>query len=256
MKTNARLALAFIPALFFLSANLSHGMGRIPKEVYQKKAAELEALRLDFDRTKKQCDLERSNLQAKLDEEKTQKAQEVDKLKSTYDNLMEGMKKEIEQGSIQITQLQGKLSVSLVDQILFRSGQSKLNEQGEQVLKRVADILKNVSGKQIRIEGHTDNVPISEALKKIFPSNWELSTARATTVVRYLEDMGGISPQLLIAAGYGQTRPIADNGTAEGRAKNRRIEIALIPLEGSAAAAPPPAPSIAPLPAPPAPNAR
>ena len=159
----------------------------------------------------------------KQDVEK-EKALEVEKLKGTYDSLVTDMKKEIQQGSIQITQLQNKLSVSLVDRIVFNSGEAEINDGGKQVLKKVKD-------KQIRIEGHTDNIPIGGSLKEKFPSNWELSTARATTVARYLQDAGGVNPEYLYAAGYGPYHPVADNATAEGRSKNRRIEIALVPRE-------------------------
>lgn len=186
----------------------------------------------------KDMDSSKSELQKRLAEftrEKQdlekQKTDEVQKLKSTYDNLVTDMKKEIEQGSIQITQLQNKLSVSLVDKIVFNSGEAEVNDQGKQVLKRVADILKKVKGKQILIEGHTDNVPIGGALKEKFPSNWELSTTRATSVARYLQDVGGIDPKILSAAGYAHFRPVADNSTPEGRSKNRRIEIVLVPIE-------------------------
>src|SRR2546428_10562 len=82
--------------------------------------------------------------------------------------------------------------------------ESQVNEQGKQVLKRVSDVLKKVKGKQIRIEGHTDNVPVGGSLKEIYPTNWELSTARATAVARYLQEAGGVDPQLLTAAGYGE----------------------------------------------------
>lgn len=186
----------------------------------------------------KDMESSKSDLQkrvAELTKEKQEventKSLEVNKLKSTYDNLVSDMKKEIDQGSIQITQLQNKLSVNLVDKILFNSGEAEVNEQGRQVLKRVANILKKVQDKQIRIEGHTDNEPIGPKLKDKFPSNWELSTTRATTVARYLQDAGGVDPKYLSASGYAEYRPIADNLKPEGRSKNRRIEIVLVPME-------------------------
>ncbi|MBI2915445.1 MAG: OmpA family protein [Elusimicrobia bacterium] len=110
-----------------------------------------------------------------------------------------------------------------------------LDSNKNELQKRVADILKKVQDKQIRIEGHTDNIPIGGLLKDRFPTNWELSTARATSVARYLQDSGGIDPKILYAAGYGQHRPIADNLTSDGRSKNRRIEIALVPLDTASA---------------------
>ena len=88
--------------------------------------------------------------------------------------------------------------------------------------------------KAIRVEGHTDNVPIAPSLRVRFATNWELSTARATAVVRYLQDKAGIAPDHLIASGYGEYRPLSPNTTPEGRAQNRRIEIVLVPVENAA----------------------
>jgi chemotaxis protein MotB len=149
---------------------------------------------------------------------------------STYDGLLKEMKEEIEQGQIAITELKGKLTVDVVDKILFDSGQSEIKPEGLAVLKRVVDILIAVTDKTIRVEGHTDNVPIKGALAKRYPTNWELSAARAITVTRYLEKEG-LDPVLLSAAAFGEYLPVADNDTAEGRAKNRRIAIILLPKE-------------------------
>lgn len=118
----------------------------------------------------------------------------------------------------------------MVEKILFDSGSAEIKKEGKKVLDRVVEILKNVKDRQINIEGHTDNVPISPRLAQKFPTNWELSTARATNVVRYLQEKG-IDPALLSATGYAEYRPVSPNDTEEGRAKNRRIEIVLVPLE-------------------------
>jgi chemotaxis protein MotB len=157
--------------------------------------------------------------------------QEISELKSTYDDLTSELHDKIVQGEIEITQLKDKLTVKMVDKILFDSGSAAVKKGGKKVLSQVADILKKVEDRQIVVEGHTDNVPISSRLRDVFPSNWELSTARATNVVRYLQDEGGISPNLLSAVGYGEYRPIASNKTKEGKSKNRRIAIVLVPLD-------------------------
>ncbi|MBI3012581.1 MAG: OmpA family protein, partial [Elusimicrobia bacterium] len=223
------------------SANLAASQKKADEE-HAKKNENIQSLTATNAQLLKDLDSNKNELQkrvADLVKEKQEvekiKTAEVEKLKSTYDNLVQGMKKEIQQGSIQITQLKDKLTVSLVEKIVFNSGESEVNEQGKQILKRVADILKKVQDKQIRIEGHTDNIPIGGLLKDRFPTNWELSTARATSVARYLQDSGGIDPKILYAAGYGQHRPIADNLTSDGRSKNRRIEIALVPLDTASA---------------------
>ncbi len=154
----------------------------------------------------------------------------VQKVSSTYEGLLKEMKQEIEQGQIAITELKGKLTVDVVDRILFDSGRAEVKREGLEVLKRVVSILIGVTDKTIRVEGHTDNVPISGALVKRYPTNWELSAARAITVTRYLEKEG-LDPALLSAAAFGEYQPVADNGTPEGRAKNRRIAIILLPKE-------------------------
>lgn len=150
--------------------------------------------------------------------------------KNTYDSLVKELKQEIKQGEVQITQLRDKLTVNMVEKILFDSGSAMIKKNGKKVLDRVADILKNVTGQQIKVEGHTDNVPIGPGLADKFPTNWELSTARATTVVRYLQEKG-VGPKYLSAEGYSEFRPVEPNETDEGKAKNRRIEIVLIPLD-------------------------
>jgi chemotaxis protein MotB len=151
-------------------------------------------------------------------------------MKKTYDSLLGEMNEEIKKGEISVTQLKDKLSVNLVEKILFDSGSAEIKKDGKKVLERVAEILKKVSDKQVRVEGHTDNVPIGTRLQERFPSNWELSAARATTVARYLQDKG-IDPKLLSACGYSEYRPVTPNDTDEAKAKNRRIEIALIPKD-------------------------
>ncbi len=157
--------------------------------------------------------------------------QEISTLKSTYDDLTAELHDKIVQGEIEIIQLKDKLTVKMVDKILFASGSANVKKGGKKVLSQVAEILKKVEDRQILVEGHTDNVQISSRLREKFPSNWELSTARATNVVRYFQDEGGIDPTLLSAIGYGEYRPVASNETKEGKAKNRRIAIVLVPVE-------------------------
>jgi len=157
------------------------------------------------------------------------KEAEINRLKQTYDDLVKDMEAEIKQGEIQITRLADRLSVSLVDRILFPSGEADITPAGLKVLERVGKVLKAAQGKTIRVEGHTDNVAISDRLKEKFPTNWELSTARASNVVRFLQEQVGIEPERLHAIGLSEYHPIASNATARGRSQNRRIEIGLLP---------------------------
>jgi len=171
---------------------------------------------------------------AELTQEKMDAIKEKERLieeqKHSYDNLVSRLTDEIKKGEIEVSQLKDKLTLTMVEKILFDSGKADIKTNGKKVLDRVAEILKDIKDKQIRIEGHTDNVPIGPVLAEKFPTNWELSTARATTVVRYLQEKG-VSPEFLNAAGYSEFNPVESNETDEGKAKNRRIEIVLIPLD-------------------------
>jgi len=120
----------------------------------------------------------------------------------------------------------GKVYVSLSDKLLFKSGDANVEVKGKEALKKLADVLNKNSDVSIAIEGHTDNVPIKTA---IYKDNWDLSTARATNVVRLLSDEYGMDAHRLTASGKGEYFPIADNSTPEGKAKNRRTEIVLSP---------------------------
>ena len=178
-----------------------------------------------------------AELKALVDQLQLEKAQvikekerAVSNVKTTYDSLVEELRQEIKEGEIQITQLKDKLTVNMVDKILFDSGSAVIKRNGKKVLDRVAEILKSIEDQQIKVEGHTDNVPIGSGLAEKFPSNWELSTARATTVVRYLQGQG-VDPGLLSAEGYAEYQPVSPNDTDEGKARNRRIEIVLVPVE-------------------------
>jgi chemotaxis protein MotB len=166
----------------------------------------------------------------KLEQEKAAKDAEIAKLTSTYEDLTGSLRAEIAQGDVKIQQVRDRLTINMVDRILFDSGSTKIKPAGLKVLKQVGDALKKVTDKQIRIEGHTDNVPIGSGLKGKFPTNWELSTARATSVVRELID-GGVAPEFLTAAGRAETKPVSSNDSEEGRSQNRRIEIALYPKD-------------------------
>lgn len=161
--------------------------------------------------------------------EKEVKEEQIETVTQTYQNLIDNMQEEIKRGEIKISELAGKLNVNIVDKILFDSGESTVSEQGKKILARVGNILKQDTTKIIRVEGHTDNVQIHRRLKKQFPTNWELSTSRATNVVRFLQDKLRINGRFLEAVGHSEYAPVAPNTTTEGRAQNRRIEITMIP---------------------------
>src|SRR6266540_2715162 len=158
------------------------------------------------------------------------KEEEVQKTSKTYEDMLEKMKSEISKGQVTISELKGKLTVNMLNAILFDSGKAEVKPEGLEVLQKVIDILKSVRDKAIRIEGHTDNVQIVGALAGKYPTNWELSAARAINVSRYLQQQG-IDPGALAAVAYGEFKPVAPNDTEEGKARNRRIEINLVPKD-------------------------
>jgi len=203
------------------------------------KAEAAEKARLEQERTAKEAEIQQQSEQlkaeaadkARLEQERAAKEAEIQRLTRTHEELTKSLEAEIAKGDIKIKQVRDRLTINMVDRVLFDSGQSRVKPSGLKVLKQVSDILKNVTDKQIRIEGHTDNVPIGVKLKERFQTNWELSTARATSVVRYLIEEGGVDRANLLAVGYADTKPIASNDTEEGRTANRRIEIALYPKD-------------------------
>jgi chemotaxis protein MotB len=150
-------------------------------------------------------------------------------LKSTYEALIADLKKEIERQEVTIKEFKDKISVTLVDRILFEFGKATITSEGEKILEKVGEILKNIQGKQIRIVGHTDNIPIMPKYRYKFRTNWELSAARAAAVIRYFQKNIHLDPKNLEAVGRSFYEPIASNETSQGRAQNRRVEIIISP---------------------------
>ncbi len=181
------------------------------------------------DLRQKVSDLEKENGKLKEDIIALQKVKEekVKEVSSTYEQLLSNMKNEIAQGQVVISELKGKLTVNMEAAILFDSGKADVKPAGLGILGKMIDTLKGVTDKAIRIEGHTDNVQISGGLTRVFPSNWELSAARAINVTKFLQQQG-LDPAFLSVAAFAENKPVADNSTSEGRAKNRRIEITLV----------------------------
>jgi chemotaxis protein MotB len=135
-------------------------------------------------------------------------------------------------GSVEIGASREGIVISLAGNLLFDSGKSDLKPRGMTLLDTLAERLRTMPN-EIRVEGHTDNIAIATPL---YPSNWELSSARATTVGRYFAEQSDIAPNRLIAAGFGEFRPIAPNDSREGRARNRRVDLVVLFPQGPAAA--------------------
>lgn len=191
----------------------------------EQKLAALEAERAQLATEKEQLSSEKEQLSQTVQEQEA----ELAKLKATYDDLQDKMKAEIAEGAIRLSHAEGRIQVDLVDKVLFDSGDASISARGQEVLTRLGSVLAKVEDKSIQVSGHTDDSPPSQKLQSTFPSNWELSVARAVNVVRFLQDTGGVPARRLVAAGYGQMRPVSTNATPLGRARNRRIEVLLMP---------------------------
>jgi chemotaxis protein MotB len=150
----------------------------------------------------------------------------VERLEKLATEFREKLKSEISEKDVEIEQLRDQLSVRVLDRILFNSGSADILPKGRAVLDKLAAVFAGTD-EMIRVEGHTDFVPIGRRLKERYPSNWELSTARASSVVRYFEHAHKIDAQRMEAVGFSMFRPVAPGETAEDLARNRRVEIVL-----------------------------
>ena len=156
---------------------------------------------------------------------------QVEELEQARRLLEDRLAKEIQDKQILLERTSRGLVITMTNDILFDSGKAKLKKSARSVLDKIASVIKEAApDRDVGVEGHTDNVPIKYSGWK---SNWELSTARATSVLHYLIDECGMPPDRLSAIGYGEFRTIATNDTKEGRARNRRVEIIILPKEMS-----------------------
>jgi chemotaxis protein MotB len=196
--------------------------------------AENAQLRKELDRLGKNADKllgEKGTLATALDQararlDELRKAQAAaDARAALFKQLALKFQKMIDSGELKIVLRDGRMVLQLSNDVLFDSGQTDIKPGGQTALKEVATVFKTLGGRRFQVAGHTDNVPIKT---ERFASNWELSTARAVQVTRFLVAQG-VKPEVLSAAGYGEFDPVAGNADGAGRAKNRRIEITLQP---------------------------
>lgn len=152
--------------------------------------------------------------------------QEVAKA-DTYQQLNSRLQSEVAADQAQITQLQNVVRVSLANGILFPEGGWELNAGGKATVAKLAPVLKTLSGQTIQLKGYTDNLPIGPELRSRFPSNVELSKARAQAVASELAAQGVAGPMISVA-GFGDADPVASNDTPQGRAKNRRVVMDIV----------------------------
>jgi chemotaxis protein MotB len=202
---------------------------------------EMDALRAKLDETAANLSNAHAENQKSQDQITTLQTQvaDLEKEKELVAQMAKGLEGELradlESKDVTISKLQGKLTVNILDRVLFDSGEAVLKPDGQAVMQKIGVILAKHSELKIHVIGHTDNVPIRPGARSRFASNWELSTERALAAVHFLTEQAAVDPRRVGAVGYGEYRPLADNSTAEGRAKNRRIAITILPDELAAA---------------------
>jgi chemotaxis protein MotB len=233
-----RIVLAAVAVAFIAACGPS-------KDEWEAKLAEIEDLKAQLEDLKAKdeariAELEAENQQLKdaisqLQGEKFDLEKLVAKLEEaemlakkrleTFENMLKQFKSLIDAGKLKIKIKNGKMMLELPSAVLFASGKAKLSKAGNETLAEVASVLATIPDREFQVAGHTDNVPIKGGK---FKNNWELSTARAVSVVQFLQDQG-VAATALSAAGYSEFQPEADNASEEGKAQNRRIEIVLMP---------------------------
>ena len=226
--------------VFLLAVSLMLTAGCKKDELRAKDAriAELEAQGSETGASLEQCKKDRENLnklvkgytgeinamEAALAEAAAREARAAKRL-AEYNSMLKQLKSMIDSGKLKVRIVRGKMVIELPEAVLFPSGSAKLKKEGVRVLAELGPVLASLKDRMFQVGGHTDNKPIRT---KRFPSNWELSGARAIDVTKLLVEYG-VPGTRVSAAAYAATQPVADNGTKEGRALNRRIEIALQP---------------------------
>jgi chemotaxis protein MotB len=226
--------------VFLLAVSLMLTAGCKKDELRAKDAriAELEAQGEATGTSYDQCKKDRENLnkllkgykgemnamEAALAEAAAREAQAAKRLEE-YNSMLKQLKSMIDSGKLNVRIVRNKMVIELPEAVLFASGSAKLKKEGVRVLAELGPVLASLKGREFQVGGHTDNKSIRT---KRFPSNWELSGARAIDVGKLLIEYG-VPGNRISAAAYADTQPTESNDTAEGRAKNRRIEIALQP---------------------------
>ncbi|HWC59528.1 MAG TPA: OmpA family protein [Verrucomicrobiae bacterium] len=221
------IVMAIAAAILLGLWNSSNAQHQKDVETMQSAA---DALKADLASAKAQIQTNQ-DLIASLTNQVAALQKEKEQVSKNSKSLEDEMRSQLESKDVTISKLQGRLTVNIVDRVMFDSGEAVLKPDGEVVMRKIASILQEHPDLAIHVIGHTDNIPIRQTAQSRFASNWELSTARALAAVHFLTEHAGVDPHRVGAVGYGEFRPVADNSTAEGRAKNRRIAITIVPGE-------------------------
>jgi chemotaxis protein MotB len=178
--------------------------------------------------TKIHSELARSEFENQILNSSKEQEEETAPLKGAYGELAADLKNEIEQGGIKIIQSSDRLSITMVNKILFPSGKAEITPEGSMVLKRIGSVLKNMPNEMIRVDGYTDTMQINNRPQKKYSTNWVLSTDRATNVVLFLQEKVGVDAKFFESINTTENQPVADNETPEDSSQNSMIEITLL----------------------------
>ena len=224
-KASRKMILAVSAVSLLFSAWGCGGMRELQEEnaLLQTEVTRLQQVQDDYtqemDQIRNLSDSEKETMRSEMNEIQTR--------------LSQNLNDQIDRNEALVEQLQGLTVIEIGESALFPSGSADLSRQGTKIIKRMSEVLDQYPGYHIRVEGHTDSLPIGESLKKTFPSNWELSTARSINVVKYMIYAMELDPARLQAVGYAQYRPVASNDNSAGRAKNRRIRMVVFKAIGN-----------------------
>lgn len=228
-----RIAVIILAVLTVLFGGLSGWLYLTTPEASDTDTAALEAINRELrERVADLADHQRQlsdELDRRMAADEEADAERIGRIRELHDELQVVLREEIERREVRIRQLADQLTVRILDQHLFDTGSAQLTREGYRLLLSLGERLDPDGDDIIRIEGHTDNVPVGPRLTSDFASNWELSAARAVAVARFLVQEVGVDPERVQAMGLGEHHPVADNATESGRARNRRIELRMMP---------------------------
>lgn len=207
MRTRIRVTLLLAVVFGMLATGCSN------KKLIEQKDAQIAALEEEI---------------GKLETEVRSEKAATEQLRADLDQALSDLRTKEQ---VWLDEKEGLMQITLDGEVTFASGSTRITDAGKEILDRVFKIVEQYPDRAILIEGHTDNVPIAERWQHRFRSNWELSSARAQAVRRYVSSKYSIEPSRLGAVGYGEYRPIASNASAEGRTANRRVVITIAPMQ-------------------------
>lgn len=177
-----------------------------------------------------QKDQQIESMQGEMETLEAQLAAERERTAQLNADLERAMSDLSKKETVWIQEREGMMQITIDGSVTFNQSSTSLKPEGMDILNRIMNVVQNYSDRSVLIEGHTDNVPIAQQFRQIYPSNWELSTTRAHVVRRYVLDTYDVDPSRVGAVGYGEYRPVASNDTADGRAQNRRVVLTITPM--------------------------